>query len=127
MDKWPLQSALYKYSSVLHKIKQFERFEEEIILSTSVCKINKTILILFYQLKLLTRSSSPAGQSGSPSQRHLFVIQVPSAHLKSSSLHFTFGQFNSSLLSPQSLPKRIANKTRETNKRRDELVIEDFK
>lgn len=52
---------------------------------------------------LLTNSSDPSGQSVSPSQRHLAVIQRLSAHIKSvTDEQFVFGQLISSLISPQS-------------------------
>lgn len=53
--------------------------------------------------KPLTRSSDPSGQSGSPSQRHLLVIQKLSEHLKSvSGGQVVGGHPCSSLESPQS-------------------------
>lgn len=53
--------------------------------------------------KPLTLSSDPSGQSGSPSQRHLFVMQKLSEHLKSvSGGQVVGGHPCSSLISPQS-------------------------
>lgn len=71
-----------------------------------------TILNQIFQCKLkakknheksLTRSSDPSGQSGSPSQRHLLVMQKLSEHLKSvSGGQVVGGHPFSSLWSPQS-------------------------
>lgn len=124
VDKWTMQCALYTNNSVSYWTRDGK-------LLTIVRKINKFILfhfISFDQTKLLTRSSEPSAQSESPSQTHLCVIQVPSPHLKLSSLHFSFGQFNSSLLSPQSAPKeRQIERAREReNKHKHELLIRDL-
>lgn len=58
---------------------------------------------LFITQMILTISSVASGQSRSPSQRHLLVMQYPFPHAKSfSGLHLFSGHFLSSLPSPQS-------------------------
>lgn len=59
----------------------------------------------------LTSSSEWSKQSPSRSHLHFCGIHFPLLHINWSSLHFFFGQFNSSLPSPQSWrPKRNLNK-----------------
>lgn len=82
--------------------------------SSTQWDILRFYVLVFIKQNQLTRSSEPSVQSASPSQRHLFVIHVPSPHLKLSSLHFNFGQLDSSLLSPQSL-LRIEKDGKEVN------------
>lgn len=68
----------------------------------SLC-IPKKNTQIFKNKKPLTRSSDPSGQSGSPSQRHLLVMQKLSEHLNSvSGGQVVGGHPRSSLISPQS-------------------------